>query len=399
MKNLLASGRTLALAILLGSGACASAQSPAMQTLETELAQLRQAASQTRNEMSALRQQIDHGQPWYASPQFAQVLALLVLAAAAAAAVLGLRARRVGVLDAPWYRQAQADAVDSMFDAPAPAPAPAAHAARVAQPAPAAVPAPPQGAEAKPRGTTSEMRVATLAATFEEAEFLASLGLTSDAMDVLKTYVADSASPSPFAYFELMRLCDHAGDAAAVGAVRRRYAQVFGREAPRLEQVLAPSGLESHQDLSEGMVRAWGTGEALTLIEQSLFDPPGASAPLSLQAGRDLICLHGVATTLAAAPTGFDDHGYALAPWADAGDVHQALAGADDTGEFMFALDVDLDVTVPELVEQDSAAPMQEALSLQLQDQQEAARIEAERMAAENEEAFSAAVAASERAR
>lgn len=402
-----------------------------LQKLESDLAQLRQSAQVTRNEMAALRRRLDEGQPWYASATLVQVLALLLLATGGAAGLLWLRARRAGAALDPWHAGLAAAPQDSVLE-PAVA---TADAAPVQEPQPAATrttdvavpadrtPAPvfaavTTGAAAKPqtgpidfeltpapdttprRVTTGVLRVETLAATFEEVEFLSSLGLTSDAMDVLKAYLNDSSAPAPLAFFELMRLCDEGEDATAIGTVRRRYVHAFGLEAPRLEQLTAPIGLEQIPHLSGSITRAWGTSRALELIEEALFKVPEPGAALTLQAGRDLICLYDVAMAIATESTGAsgsDADAHPLAPWANAEDAmgaHAAAqAAAEAHGGHRFALDIDLGATPEELPEK--REPEVDLAPL-LAGMQASARDKA-RLQQDEEDAFSAAVA-SERA-
>jgi hypothetical protein len=354
----------------------------------------------------------------------------------------------------PWYDAGRTDPQDSTFEPPLAAPpvltdvappqpvaerraaapviAPAAAPAQRATPAVPAMPPvaapllaseavavaphggpgridlePPDGALAQPaprHSASGALRVETLAATLEEVEFLSSLGLTSDAMDVLKTYLQDSASPAPLAFFELMRLCDQAEDAAAVATVRRRYTQAFGVEAPRLEQVNAGIGLDSLKDLSARVTAAWGKPAALDLIEEALFTVPRPGAALTLQAGRDLVCLYDLALALGAegaAAVSAEDDAHPLAPWANAADAQAAHALAQDFAEAggdHFALDVDLTAAPDALPEpQDAAFPDLELAPLVKEMQEQARREAALRAAAEEEDAFSAAVA-SERA-
>lgn len=371
-----------------------------LQDLERDLAQLRQDAVQTRAEMVGLRQRLDAAQPWYGSAAALQMLALVLLAAAAAAGVFWYRTRHSAVEH--WYAQAQ----------PPPELQPAMAAAAAASPETPMVPAePPQAAQAaaapsvpaapaQRRGTDAVLRVETLAATFEEAEFLSSLGLAADAAAVLKSYLQDSAGPAPIAFFELMRLCESEDDSRAAAAVRDRYEQRFGVEPPRLEQVIAPLGLESLAGLSARITSAWHTPRVLKVIEDALFGVPAAGPPLTLQAGRELLCLHDVATSLASeasAPPAAGD-GHALAPWANAEDAAgaqfavQSLADVGDGSVFS----VDIDLGAPAA----AAAPTvrEPEVSPLIAEMQAAAR-EAEERAArkrqqeEEVEAFSAAVA------
>jgi hypothetical protein len=417
-----------------------------LQKLDGDLAQLRQTAGATRAEMAALRQRIEQRQeqPWYASPLTAQVLALLVLSAAAAAGAFWWRTRGLVRAPQPWYEHGSvapvapaavaAVAVASAVVGEQPVAAPqerrteplpvpgtkapaawpvvsadAATAATGVTPA-AAAPAASAGMidfelpASVARASSGVLRVETLAATFEEVEFLSSLGLSADAMDVLTAYLQDCSNPAPLAYFEFMRLCDQAEDPQALATVRRRYGRAFGVPAPTLEQVTAATGVDSLAPLSARITRAWGRPEALDLIEEALFTVPTAEAMLTVQAGRELLCLHDLAVAMiaeagaaqAAAQTA-DAH--PLAPWANAEDpaaaeaLAQAMADAD--GGRHFALDVDLDAG-PEPLPEKEEVPLEIELELAplISEVQAATRREAAaRAQTEAEDAFSAAVA------
>jgi hypothetical protein len=410
-----------------------------LQKLEGELSQLRQANGQTRTELVALRQRLDSRQQGLFSQQTAQVLTGLLLLAAAAGAFLWYRNARADRL-ARWYapeadsshdslqpqQATQPPAQPALRQAPAVAEPPRAQPAPVKPAMPVATPfavvppsvvdrappvaAPPPGTidfdlhpdearAARPapaaRPAATMLRVETLAATFEEVEFLTSLGLWSDAMDVLKTYLADSSAPAPLAFFELMRLCVHTDDAPALAAARRRYQEVFHLEPPRFEHINAPLGLESYTDLASRITTGWGRPEVLDVIEEQLFDVPQAGRALSLQAGRDLICLHDVAMALMResklAQAGAEAE-HALAPWA-LDDPDQARAAAQDaadvSGGNRFALDLDLSAqaaapAAQELRESDAALAEAEEAALR---EAAAARV------VEEEDAFSAAMA------
>jgi hypothetical protein len=424
-----------------------------LQKLEGDLAQLRQTSGQTRAELAALRQRLEAPQPAFLSPRLVQLLTLLLLAASAVAGFLWWRNSRNQPERGAWY--APTDALQDPILPPVQEPAqpavartalepetvasPAAEAGPMPQraaagvapmapsvvapraaPAPAPVSAQPsnmidfdlpvdavraqaQAAAAAPARLEAGglMRVETLAATFDEVEFLASLGLWSDAMDVLKTYLQDSSAPAPIAFWELIRLSAQADDAAGGAAVRKRYMQLFGIAAPKLDRIGAPLGLESHPNLSEELVRSWGRPEALGVIEYHLFDVPAPDRAFTLQAGRDLLVLHDLALTLlresgAQAP-GEALAGHAMAPWAHLEDPQQAQAAAQAAADVggAFALDLDLDAPAqplpePESVPEVQAANEEDPMVAELQalaDRNAAAK------AREDEDLFSAAVA------
>jgi hypothetical protein len=401
-----------------------------LQKLENDLQQMRRVNEQTRADVAALRRSIDEARPWYAESAVAQVLALLVLAAATAAGVMWFRARRELATLPPWYTQGASQPDDSALepqfqaagDAQAPASVEPAPVVRVdvpletqatptsmplvmAQAAPAApqpaaqalvepTVAAPAPLRAAPRGV---LRVETLAATFEEVEFLGSLGLATDAMDVLKAYLQDSASPAPVAFFELMRLCAQQDDAAAVAMVRRRYEKAYGMPPPSLQQVAAPTGLEALPQLSARITGAWGRPEVLDILEDALFSPPGPAAPSTLQAGRELLCLHDLALALAAETHAEDGEAAApLAPWAHTDDAASALAATqgavDASGGHHFALDFDLGASAPEPLPEQQGPDDDARLAPLLAEMKAAASREADKRRQEDEDAFSAAV-------
>jgi hypothetical protein len=372
--------------------------------LEGELAQLQQSSAQTRSEVVALRRELESPAATTGS-RLTQLLALLVLLAGGTAAYFWFRNRSAA--QAGWTG-APLEAGDSMLREAPPPQQPAPQAGQPVQPVqPVQPPSPARfvaaagtsGAGAPGAGAPSQpmplvpdlslddlpagysvtpsrpervaevaplefefpddpqvparvpsptmLRVETLAATFEEVEFLASLGLWNDAMDILKTYLEDAEAPAPIAFFELMRLYVHTDDAASLVSVRKRYQQVFGVEAPRFEQITAPVGIEAFPDLAMRVTRAWGTPQVLDHIEQYLFAVPQPGRAFSLAAGRELLYLHDLAMALLTdAGPGEDAEGHALAPWASADSPAQARMAAERAAEVSgghnFALDVDL---------------------------------------------------------
>jgi hypothetical protein len=367
-----------------------------LQNVERELAQLRQNDGQTRAQIAALRQRLDSAQPWYDSTGTLQALAVFLLASFAAAGVLWTRTRRSE--SERWYAQApvlpaEPHAHDDTPSVPpqrvagsSPAPAPSAE----SPPSHVAVPVAESAVTAS--ADTPALRVETLAAVFEQVEFLSSLGLSADAADLLQRYVQDSASPAPLAFFELMRLCEQAQDAVADAAVRRRYAQLFGVEAPRLDEVTASVPLESLGVLSKRIVTAWNTPGVAQEIEHALFSMPAAGS-LTLQAGRDLLCLHGLALELAGAEasTPVDGEGHAIAPWAHGGDAAGAgcgMAPAADVDEGSLpGVDIDLGWAPP----QRHVAPLIAEIHAAAREAQE--RAARQRRQQEEEERFSAVMA------
>ncbi len=403
-----------------------------LQKLEQDLAQLRQNAAQTHNEIAALRQRLDQaGQPWYVSATLVKLLALLVAVAGAAAGVLWYRTRKLGELGDAWYvpHEAAAEAspdeqvVEELPAEPKPAVPVFAEAQVFVPPRPVAAPVAavagagtesanantvefdlPQAqqpkAEAPRRSPDSALRLETLAATFEEVEFLHSLGLTSDATDLLKTYLQDSDKPAPLAYLELMRLSEEAGDSTAVATVRRRYAKIFGVEAPRLPQITADTGVEAVPDLGARLTRSWGGPQALATLEQALFSVPTPAAPMSVRAGRELLSLYDLALSMAleqGGAAGADVDAHPVAPWAHAQDAHEAHAAAveaaDAQGGGQFGLDVDLSDSTADPAEVSTPVAPELQLAPLLQEIQASSRQEVARRQEEEEDAFSAAVA------
>lgn len=379
-----------------------------IQKLEQELAQMRLTSSQTRAEMAQLRQRLDQPQPWHPSALLVQLLSLLVLACAGAAGVFWYRTRHLADRRGVWYmppvqmppRQEETVTVPTR-PAPLVVPPVAAATGEDAHVIDFEVPAmAPVAGKPAPR-TDGVLKVETLAATLEEVDFLRSLGLHSDAMDILKSYLQDSTAPAPLAWLELMHLCEEAEDPAAVATVRRRYAQAFGVEAPRLAQITAEGGLDGMADLGARITRAWNTGKALQVIEEVLFLVPTPAAPMTLQAGRDLLGLHALALVRAA--EGSTPGAEApLAPWAHAEDLQAAQGAAQQAAEAdggrHFALDVDL--TSPARLEVEARvfqpAPVRGRVKDNVRERaarEQAAREEAARRAREEEDAFSAAVA------
>ncbi|HEX2546462.1 MAG TPA: hypothetical protein VHL79_16390, partial [Ramlibacter sp.] len=200
------------------------------------------------------------------------------------------------------------------------------------------------------------------------------------------------------------RLCDQADDPGAIPTIRRRYTQAFGVPAPELAQVTEAKGLDGMPQLSARITAAWGRAEALELIEDGLFSVPPPHAALTLQAGRDLICLYDLALALlaenAAPQSNADAEAHPLAPWAANGDdpgLAQALAGdalPDADGGHQFALDVDLTASPEPLPDRQDPELLELELAPLLEEMKEQAKRNAKvRATTPEEDAFSAAMA------
>lgn len=388
-----------------------------LQVLQRDLVQVQQNAARMRGELEALRGQVA-GPPAGSTPGGAlQVLALIVLALGGIGAAAWARARRAGgpaawsAPFAPLPAQPTPPAqVQPQEEPPVTATAPlqALPRAPSVPPAASAMPPEPAPAPAAQHRPDAAARVEVLAAALDEVEFLCTLGLRADAVDVLETYVQNSASPAPVAYLELMRLSALEGDHHALAAVRRRYGRVYGVASPSLERMAKPLGVEQMPALAARLVQAWQGDKAAAVIEDALFGTPDAAAPLTLRAARELLFLRELAQRLAGAlpedapaPAA---SAHALAPWAHADGAeaaHAVIAAADAD---VMALDIDLGALAP-LAEPDvvlELAPDEQHLSPLLADLRAAAReaeerADAARRAREAEEAFSRATAAERR--
>jgi pilus assembly protein FimV len=363
-----------------------------LQKMEQDLAQLRQGTNQARADIAGLRARLD-AQPGVTTPTLVQALLLLLAAAGAGAAVLWVRTRHLAAAPGAWYLPPGTEAAEPECVAEIETAETA-----VARPEPAVTEVVERSdaptASAVPPDTDATLRVETLASTFEEVDFLSSMGLPSDAMEILKAYLQDSAKPSPLAYLALMHLCERAEDPAAVAAVRRRYAQTYGVEAPRLAQIAAERGLETLPDLAARVTRAWDGPDRLATLEAALFSVPTPAAPMTLQAIRELLSLHELARAEAGEATG-GQGAHPLAPWARAEGAHDAqpaahqLAEAD--GGTDFALDLDLGAAPPEPLPEPQAPEVQ--LGPMLEKLQAESARDLARWQQEQEDAFSAAVA------
>lgn len=333
--------------------------------LEADVAQLRANSSAARGELARLRQQLDAPVPAPRARDAWQAAAVLALIAGALGGFLWWRRRPVAPRSAGghWYEPAGPVAVEpamaraaaSVAPADMPSPAPVLEPLPVIGPAvPAVRPAAvePAAARRTPRALPHPaLRVETLAASLREVEFLCSLGMWGDAMDVLKAYLQDSDAPAPLGFHELMRICVETDDAAGLAAVRRRYTHTFGVEPPAFDQLVADDGLDDHEAFMRRVQAVWGTPRVLGLIEQRLFSAAPEDEPLSLRAAHDLMELHTLARATVretGASAGIaEPAGSPLAPWAGAEDADAvqaaAQAGGDVSEAHRFAIDIDLD--------------------------------------------------------
>ena len=225
---------------------------------------------------------------WYAGTT-AKPATRTARAAAASAGVLDVREEPQGVdidlnLDGDFDDyQSLHDASMALIDGVAPAGAPVKNGAGVA------------GAAAS---VSRSVATEELFDVQQQADFFISLGEYEQAIDVLKSHIAETPEPGALAYLDLFRLYHQLGRHEEYERLREDFNLRFNAGAPPFENYSDDSkGLESYETAFGRIQALWPQPRVLDVIEKSIFkepnDPDGEV--FDLEAYRELLLLHAVA--------------------------------------------------------------------------------------------------------
>lgn len=141
----------------------------------------------------------------------------------------------------------------------------------------------------------------------QQAEFFISVGEHQQAIEVLKSHIADHRETSPLAYLELLRLYHTLSRVEEFAQLRTQFMQFFNAQVPefsgfhRMGRVL-----DSYTDALAEIEAEWTAPTVLGLLEKMLFRRTGAEAvePFDLAAYDDLLLLLAIAQTTPASARG-----------------------------------------------------------------------------------------------
>lgn len=141
----------------------------------------------------------------------------------------------------------------------------------------------------------------------QQAEFFMTLGQYEDAIALLEGHIADAAEANPLVYLDLLKILHTLSRKDAFDRYRAEFNAIFtGQVAEYKDFTRSGDGLETYPELCAHLCKLWPSREALNFMEDCLVRKPGAAATMlfELEAFKELLMLHGVATRLVEALDG-----------------------------------------------------------------------------------------------
>lgn len=138
----------------------------------------------------------------------------------------------------------------------------------------------------------------------QQAEFFMTLGQHEEAIALLTESVDGAADANPLVYLELLKVLHTLGLKAEYDHYRQRFNTIFNGHVPiyaGFHQV--GRGLEAYPAVCQQIVALWPSAAAVRYIENSLVRTgiENGEQDFDLEAFRDLLMLHGVASRIASA--------------------------------------------------------------------------------------------------
>ena len=131
----------------------------------------------------------------------------------------------------------------------------------------------------------------------QQADFFVSIGQHDQAIEVLRTYIAENQDTSALVYLDLFNLYYQLNQPADYERLRVSFNQRFNTQVPTFELYTDKNlGLESYQLALSRIEALWHSPKVLEIIEDSLFRRPDTKAEaFNLEAYRELLLLYSVA--------------------------------------------------------------------------------------------------------
>ncbi len=132
----------------------------------------------------------------------------------------------------------------------------------------------------------------------QQADFFISLGQYDQAIEVLKTHIADNAETSALAYLDLLKLYHSLERRDDYAELRADFNRRFNAQVPPFDSYTNESnGLESYRAALSRIEALWPSRKVLEVIEESIFRKPGAGdgEAFDLEAYRELLLLYAIA--------------------------------------------------------------------------------------------------------
>ena len=141
------------------------------------------------------------------------------------------------------------------------------------------------------------VKVEELVDVQQQADFFVSIGQHDQAIEVLRSYIAENLETSPLVYLDLFNLYHQLQQPAEYDSLRVSFNQRFNTQVPTFELYTEKNvGLEYYQLALSRIEALWPSAKVLEIIEESLFRQPGTEKEaFNLEAYRELLMLYSVA--------------------------------------------------------------------------------------------------------
>lgn len=136
----------------------------------------------------------------------------------------------------------------------------------------------------------------------QQADFFMTLGQHDEALGLLKDCVDGRAESNPLVYLDLLRILHILGRKAEFDHYRNDFNALFSGNVPTYASFnQGGEALEAYPDICHAIEAFWPTEQAIAYIEKCLVRDINdeANRGMDLEAFRDLLMLHGLATRLA----------------------------------------------------------------------------------------------------
>lgn len=136
----------------------------------------------------------------------------------------------------------------------------------------------------------------------QQAEFFMTLGQNEEAVELLKESVDAGAEANPLVSLELLKVLHTLGRKVEYDHYRSGFNAIFNGHVPAYADFNQPgSGLEAYPEVCRRIVSLWPEEDAVSYIENCLVRTRKETGgqDFDLEAFRDLLMLHGVASRIA----------------------------------------------------------------------------------------------------
>jgi len=130
----------------------------------------------------------------------------------------------------------------------------------------------------------------------QQADFFVSIGQHEQAIELLRSHIAENLETSALVYLDLFNLYHQLERPAEYDALRVNFNKRFNTQIPTFKLYTDKNlGLEAYQNALSRIEALWPSPKVLEVIEESLFKNPDKKAEaFSLEAYRELLMLYSV---------------------------------------------------------------------------------------------------------